>query len=218
MAFITLIMGESGTGKSSSIRTLNPEETFIINVLNKPLPFQGSRKNYVQKEGGNYYATTDHNAIKRVMKVAAARESIKTIIIDDFQYVMATEFMNRAMEKGFDKFSEISQHAFQIITEAQAIKRDDLNIIFVSHTEIDINGNYKCKTIGKMLDQHITLEGMFTTIFHSLLIDEQYKFLTQHDGKHIAKSPMGMFDSKLIDNDLNDILNKMNFYLENEKL
>jgi hypothetical protein len=218
MAFITLIMGEPGTGKSSSIRTLNPEETFIINVLNKPLPFQGSRRKYVQKEGGNYYASADHNTIRRVMKVASERENIKTIIIDDFQYVMATEFMNRAMEKSYDKFSEIAQHAFQIITDAQAIKRDSLNIIFISHTEIDINGNYKCKTIGKMLDQNVTLEGMFTNIFHSIIVDEQYKFLTQHNGKHIARSPMGMFDTKLVDNDLNTILNIMNDYLENEKL
>lgn len=217
MAVNTLIMGESGSGKSSSIRTLNPQETYIINILDKPLPFRGFKKNYVQKVGGNYFSSTNHNLIKTVVGKAAALEHVKTIIIDDFQYMLASEFMNRATERGFDKFTEIAQHAWDLVLTCQQC-RPDLNIFFLSHTENNSEGIAKCKTIGKMLDEKVTLEGMFTVVLHAFLVDDSYKFLTQHDGRHIAKSPMGMFDDKLIVNDLQYVIDKMNAYYQDELL
>src|SRR5690606_12151161 len=99
--------------------TLNPEETLIINVLDKPLPFRGFRKQYIQKEGGNYDAFSDHNKIKKAIEAVGKRDNIKTIIIDDFQYMMATEFMSRATERGYDKSTEIAQHAWDLIMSCQ---------------------------------------------------------------------------------------------------
>ncbi len=218
MANITLIMGESGTGKSTSIRNLVAKETFIINVLDKPLPFKGFKKNYVAatKEApeGNYFAADNHAHILKIIKhINETRPDIKNVIIDDFQYIMANEYMRRATENGFSKFTEIGQNAWRIASESQKC-RDDLYFFILSHTELDNAGRYKCKTIGKMLDEKITLEGMFTCVFHSIVRDGKYKFLTQNDGSHIAKSPLEMFEDQAIDNDLLSIKNKMIEYYE----
>jgi len=120
MSNTSLIIGESGTGKSTSIRNLNPEETFIINVLNKPLPFRGYKNQYkmVSADGatGNYYASNKYeNIVLVINKINAKRLDIKTLIIDDFQYLMANEFMSRALERGYDKFSEIGKHAYDLL-------------------------------------------------------------------------------------------------------
>jgi hypothetical protein len=216
MASTTLIIGESGSGKSSSLRNLNSKETFIINVLDKPLPFRGAIADYtISKNGateGNYFATDDYAIIiSLIQKISLNRLDIKTIIIDDFQYIMGNEFIKRATEKGYDKFSEIAQHAWKILKELSNARRD-LDCFVLSHSVTDENGKSKCKTIGKMLDEKISLEGMFTIILHSLIVDGKYKFLNSHDGFHIAKAPMGLFDEALLDNDLAIVKEKMNDY------
>lgn len=205
MANVVLIIGESGTGKSSSLRNLPSEETYIINILDKPLPFKGWKKKYIQKEGGNYFATDySPNIIRAIENINKNRPDIGYIIIDDFQYSMANEFMRRALEKGYGKFAEIGKIGFDII-QALLHCRTDLDCFVLSHSHIGDDGIHKCKTIGKMLDDKITLEGLFTVVFHSLIVDGHYKFLTKNDGVHVAKSPMGMFEEKLIDNDLKEI-------------
>lgn len=205
MSICTLIIGESGSGKSTSIRNLIPEETFIINILDKPLPFRGYKKNYIplSSDGkkGNYYATDDFGSLIRCIRLINTRKEIKNIIIDDYQYVLCNEFMRRATERGYEKFTEIAQHAWHIIKELIAC-RDDLYCFVLSHSDTDQNGKVKCKTVGKLLDEKINLEGMFTLVLHTQIVDGQYKFLTQHDGTHLAKSPYGMISEKLIDNDL----------------
>lgn len=203
MSNTILVMGESGTGKSTSIRNLDHEETYIINVLDKPLPFKGFKSKYQQKEGGNYYASDSAPKILNVINnINNKRPNVKNLIIDDFQYIMANEYMRRATERGFDKFTEIGQAAWNIISECSKV-REDLDVFILSHTESnDMTGKIKCKTIGKMIDNTITLEGMFTVVLHSMLKDEKYVFLTQHDGRHIAKSPLGMFEDIYISNDL----------------
>lgn len=216
MATSTLIMGESGTGKSSSIRNLDVNETFIINVLDKPLPFKGFKSKYTrfskENENGNYYASDDHSKIAKIIEfVSNKRPDIKSIIVDDFQYIMANEFMRRANERGFDKFTEIAQHAWSIIKGASAA-REDLDFFFLSHTEASSDGKVKCKTIGKMIDEKINLEGMFTIVLHTIVEDGKYRFLTQFDGSHIAKSPMDMFDRMYIENDLMYVKEKMREY------
>ena len=206
MSECTLVIGESGTGKSTSLRNLDPKETYIINVLDKPLPFRGYKANYkvTTKENplGNYKATDDFDEIiKGIKYININRPDIKNIIIDDYQYVLANEYMRRAKERGFDKFTEIAQHAWLVIKELTEC-RNDLFAFVLCHSDADSSGKMKCKTIGKMLDEKITLEGMFTCVLHTQIIDSKYKFLTQNNGNFLAKSPFGMFDEQYIDNDL----------------
>jgi hypothetical protein len=212
-----LIIGESGSGKSTAIRTLKPKETFIINVLDKPLPFRGWKKNYktvIKGDGeitGNIYVSDKQENISKIIKYVDSQPHIKNLIIDDFQYIMANEFMHRATERGYDKFTDIAKHAWTVINDA-AKTRSDLNVFFLSHSERDAEGRTKCKTIGKMLDDKITLEGMFTIVLNSLVVDEQHVFLTKNDGNNVAKSPMDLFQDKFIPNDLQLILNKLDEY------
>lgn len=215
MSNTSLIIGESGTGKSSSLRNLDCKETFIINVLDKPLPFKGYKKNYQRVSqdwlSGNYCASDDYDAIIRAIKfVDKKRMDIKTLIIDDFQYVMSNEFLT-SKEKGYEKFTSIGKHAWEIL-HALTTCRADLDCFVLSHSDIDANGRSKIKTIGKMLDEKVTIEGMFTIVLHTMVREGNYLFLTQNDGTHIAKSPMGMFQDKYIENDLAFIKSQMNNY------
>lgn len=220
MSNTSLIIGESGTGKSTSLRDLEPKETFIINVLNKPLPFKGFKKHYIKlsPDGstGNYYASDDYSTIIKVIKlVSEKRPDIKNLIIDDWQYTMGNEFMRRATETGFTKFTEIGQHAWSIIRTLINC-RDDLFCFVLSHSDSDAHGRMKCKSIGKMLDEKITIEGMFTVVLHTQIMDGNYRFLTQNDGSYIAKSPMGMFEDKYIDNSLAYVRGKMTHYFNED--
>jgi hypothetical protein len=217
MSNASLIIGESGTGKSTSIRNLDPKETFIINVCNKPLPFRGYKNKYKQittweDKEGNYYTSNDYTRIIKMLKVIDKdRPEIKNIIIDDFQYIMCAEFMNRVTEKGFDKFSEIGQHAYMIIDLLSTL-RDDLNIFVLSHSEANEQGKMKAKTIGKLIDDKVVLEGRFTMVLQTEISELGYRFITQGDKNHIAKSPMDMFEDKYIPNDLAYVVEKMNAY------
>jgi hypothetical protein len=213
-------MGESGTGKSTSIRNLNPTETFIINVLNKPLPFRGYKRSYtrVSADGstGNYYSSDNYEHIDLVIrKINAKRLEIKTLILDDFQYLMATEFMSRALERGYDKFSEIGKHAFDLLKLLPTL-RDDLDVFVLTHSEANELGKMKIKTIGKMLDQNIVIEGLYAMVLQTELTDGNYHFITQGDARHIAKSPMGMFEERNIPNDLAFVKNKMHDYYDQD--
>jgi hypothetical protein len=219
MSNTVLIIGRSGSGKSSSLRNLDPKSTFIISVLDKPLPFKGYKKLYKPIAGwddkdGNYLATDDwQRIIKCIQMIHQKRPEIMTLIIDDIQYVLANEFMRRSGERGFDKYSEMGMHYWSIINAAMSC-RSNLLSFFLSHNEIDGNGQSKVKTIGKMLDEKITIEGLFTTVLHTLVNDDEYFFLTQSDGIHNAKSPLGMFTEKLIENDLSIVIKKLNEYFE----
>jgi hypothetical protein len=220
MSSTILIIGESGSGKSSSIRNLNHNETYIINVLDKPLPFKGYKKLYIKEQvedrKPNYFATDDYHKIRQAIKaVNEHRLDIKNLIIDDFQYVMANQFMKKAMEKGYDKFTEIGQSSWSIIKDLTSC-REDLKCYVLSHSDTDQSNKVRCKTIGKMLDEKICLEGMFTIVLHALTNDNRYKFLTQNDGVHVAKSPLGMFEQKYIDNDLNEINKKIEDYFNED--
>ncbi len=216
MSNTTLIIGESGTGKSTSLRNLDPKTTYILNVLDKPLPFRQSKIKF-NAELKNYHASDDYRVLLNYIRaINERRPDITTLIIDDFQYVMANEFMNRATEKGFDKFSDMANHAWLIIKELTTT-RDDLYCFVLSHSDSDAHGRMKCKTIGKMLDDKITLEGMFTSVLHTQIVDGQYMFLTQNNGTHLAKSPMGMFAEALIPNNLADVLSVMYEYNNNEE-
>lgn len=202
MGTATLILGDSGTGKSTSLRNLNPEEVILVKAVGKPLPFKSrdwAPWDAAQKKG-TVVNTDKWEFIVGVIK--KAREYGKRIVvIDDFQYVMSNEFMRRSDEKSFDKFTEIGRHAWEVIKAAQDAP-DDLRVYFLAHTEETAMGRVKMKTIGKMLDEKITVEGMFTIVLRTLTRDDQFFFTTKNNGADTVKSPMGMFDANEIDNDL----------------
>lgn len=230
MSNTVLIIGQSGSGKSTSLRNLDPKTTFIINVLDKQLPFKGYKKNYIpiqsvkDEQGnktrdtiGNYYASDDWcDIIKTIRLINEKRLDIKTLVIDDWQYILSYEFMRRVSEKGFDKFSEMANHGWSTIDTCMRT-RQDLTCFILAHSDVDSTGRSKCKTIGKMLDEKITIEGLFTTVLHSRVSDGEYMFQTQYDGEFLAKSPMGMFNEMLIPNDLLSVKNAIENYFNEEE-
>ena len=226
MAQEILIIGESGTGKTTSFRTLNPEETFIINVAKKPLPFKGWKSKYtaITKENptGNYFASDQASAIVRTMKhVNDNMPHIKNLIVDDFQYLMANEYMRRANERGFDKFTDIGKQAWEVAHSGKSL-RDDVTFIMVGHAEetTDLKGNRKLKfkTIGKLVDNVITMEGLFTVVLYTDVNvngqhEVEYRFQTnQIDGGNTCKSPLGMFDAHYIPNDMGSVIETVSEY------
>ena len=214
------VVGGSGTGKSTSfgqfpdmgIKGLAPKETVVINVSGKDLPFRGWSKLYTGKvsEGGNYLETSSASAIsKSIDYISKDRPEIKAILIDDAQYILAFEFMRRADEKGYEKFSIIGKQVNSIM-EAARNTRKDLKVFFLWHPEQDQSGNYKMKTVGKMVDDYLTLEGLFTVIMYTKVSKGtsgkmEYQFVTNNDGQYPAKSPVGMFKDIYIPNDLGKV-------------
>jgi hypothetical protein len=169
---------------------------------------------------GNFYTTTSVDNVATMLKLINSKMAwIKYVIIDDFQYFMAFEAMDRAKEKGYEKFTEMAQHAYSVLKNAMNL-RDDLYIVVSTHSENigdRINKYDKIKTLGKMLDSVITLEGLFTyVLFTTIEKDEEnkprYMFKTNSDGTCTAKSPMGLFDELLIDNDLNMVIQRIKEY------
>lgn len=214
MSNMVLIIGESGTGKSTAIEGLNPNETFIIQVVNKPLPFKGFKTKYPLKSkeaDGNRTVTGKWNQIIGTLSYINQNSRIKVVVIDDSQYLMSDEYMTRATERGFDKFTEIGQHYYDVIKFAAGL-REDLTIVFLSHSEVKDDGRIKVKTIGKLLDEKITIEGLFTVVLNTKIEDGNYYFETQNNGFNTTKSPKGMFESVKIPNDLGYVVEKINEY------
>lgn len=217
------------SGKSTSIRNLDPQETFIIATIAKPLPFRGWKKNYtkfvIDKEtkelSGNYFVSDKSDNIIKIMKLVSSKMPyIKVLVIDDLQYSMAFEFVDRAGEKSYDKFNEMAQHMLNIFRTTFEL-RDDLTVVFLTHSEnvgTEIDPKYVLKTLGKLLKEKVTTEGLFTCmLFTEVDFDEdtpKYYFITNADGKCIAKSPMGMFNELKIDNDLNEVIKIVKEYNE----
>lgn len=224
MANLIAIVGASGSGKSSSIRTLNPEETFIINIASKPLPFKGWRSKYTiwnkDHPEGNYVNTSDVNTINKILGyINSKRPEIKNVVCEDTQYLMAFEYMDRANEKGFQKFTDIAQKFYSVLKSGITM-RDDLNIIMTCHSEnigTSDEPQYKIKTLGKLLDSSLTVEGLFTyVLFTDIQRDDEvgakYLFQTHSDGTTTAKSPMGCFEEDYIPNDLQYVIDKIKEY------
>lgn len=149
---------------------------------------------------------------------------IKQVIIDDWQYMLSYEFVDRATEVGYTKFTELAQHAMEVLRYSESM-RDDCKMIFLTHSENvgdAMNPKYSIKTIGKLLAEKVTLEGLFTYVFFTKVQEGdsgrmEYKFLTNTDGECVAKTPMGMFDDLLIDNDLNEIIKVIDAYNNDEE-
>ena len=194
-----LILGESGTGKTTAARNFDEGELAVVNVTGKPLPF---RKNFETLKN-----TTDANEILRFIRGTNA----KRILIDDCQYIMSFQYMRRIKENGWDKFNEIQSDFFSIIDAVSSLP-DDVIVYFNSHIETRDDGKQRIKTIGKMLDEKITIEGMFTTVLKTHVSDGKYYYLTQNSGNDTVKSPLGMFADFAIDNDLKYVDEKIRNY------
>ena len=204
MGVLVYVLGRSGTGKSFSMRNFDKDEIGVVNVQGKILPFKGS---------GSFDIVNTDNSSDIVDQIKKMAKEHKVIVVDDFQYVMANEFMRRATERGYDKFTEIAKHAWDI---ADCVKELPVDVIVyvMCHTDTDQEGIEKLKTIGKLLDEKIVLEGMSTIVLKTAVSDGQYMFLTQNNGKDTVKSPSGMFPAYAIDNDLKYVDQKIRSYYE----
>lgn len=189
MGIPVLILGESGTGKTTSLRNATPERFGLINVSRKPLPFRSALKPY---------NTDDYGKIIGVLKAAR----VPSIVIDDSQYLMVNAFMRRSREKGYDKFTDIANAHWSLIEYIINDLPDDRIVYLMSHVERDQLGNEKAKTVGKMIDQYITLEGLFTIVMKTRVQDGHYTFATHNSGFDTVKTPLGMFEADDIDNDI----------------
>ena len=194
MGIPVMILGESGTGKSASLRNFQPGEVAIINVAGKPLPFRTRLKTYI---------SDDYNQVTAANRGYVGKGA-KSIVIDDSQYLMADEFMRRAKENGFQKFTDIGKNYFDLISLVKTLP-DDRIVYFLSHLTTDDQGRERCKTIGKLLDEKITVEGLFTIVLKTQVKDGHYYFSTQNNGMDTVKSPIGMFEDSLTENDLKTI-------------
>jgi len=214
------IVGPTGTGKSTSIKHLNSEETYIINVAKKELPFKGSEKLY-NTENKNYKEVDDANEITRLLRVISEKAPhIKNIIIEDSNYIMGFNLISKATETGFTKFTLMAKDMVELVREARKL-RDDIKVFYFSHPETVEDGGeiigYKIKTAGKMIDNQIVLEGLFTVCLYTHVEESKdgtnvYSFVTNRFKKYPAKSPDGMFDEVKIPNDLSYVCKKIDEY------
>lgn len=202
MANKILIMGESGTGKSTSMRNFGSDEIAIVNPVGKPLPFRGK---FATLDG-----VTESRKINQFMD-KMVDEGKKVIVVDDFQYILSVPYMNRIKEAGWDKWNDFGDNYFTILDHVNSLP-DNVNVYFLTHTETLENGITTIKLIGKMLREKITIEGLFTIVLQTQVSEGNYYFLTQNSGKNTVKSPMGMFDSYSIENDLKYVDDKVRNY------
>lgn len=223
MSNFVVVLGASGHGKSTSIKSLNPEETIVINVLGKRLPFKGSAKLY-NSERKNLFKISSWDKTVTLLDKINKLDRIKNIVIDDGIYIMRNEFFDRASERGFDKYNELADHFRKIIQKCSSL-RDDLNIFMLLHTEsVESDGgikSYKASTVGKLLDKmYDPLENVAITLYCEPQFDENgiptYGFYTHKlrvDGIEIpAKTPEGMFEEDFIPNDLGLVVDTMTKY------
>ena len=203
------IVGETGTGKSTAIKHLNPEETYIINVAKKELPFKGSEKLY-NTENKNYKEVDDPVQVTKLLKTISEKAThIKNVVIEDSNYLMGFRMVEKATEVGYTKFSVMAKVMVDMFRTARKL-RDDLVIFYFSHPEtIEDSGEiigYKIKTAGKLIDNQVLLEGLLTVCLYTDVEDTKdganYSFLTNRYRKRPAKSPDGMFDKLKIPNNL----------------
>ena len=194
MAIPVLIIGKSGSGKSTSLRNCtNNQEWGLINVLNKPLPFKGKIPQVV---------TDDYSVVMNTL----AKSKAKSVVIDDAGYLITNYFMRNHSTKGagnaiFTMYNTLADNFWNLIELIKTLPEDKI-VYIIMHEDVNEFGDIKPKSIGKMLDEKICLEGMFTIVLRCIQENGKHLFVTQSDGGAVSKSPMGMFESLEIDNDL----------------
>ena len=217
------IVGSTGTGKSTSIKHLDPAETYIINVAKKELPFRGSEKIY-NSESKNYKEIEDANEISRLLKTISEKAPhIKNIIIEDSNYIMGFNMVNKATETGFTKFSVMAKDMVDLFRTARQL-RDDITVFYLTHPEEIMDGQevigHKIKTAGKLIDNQVLLEGLLTVCLYTNVEENKdgtanYQFLTNRYRKYPAKSPDGMFEEIKIPNNLQLVADSLTNYYNN---
>lgn len=202
MSIAILVLGESGSGKSTSLRNLDPAKSLLIQCISKPLPFRSSewKLRLNPQDGGNRIRTDNSLKIMQILK----KSPHEIVVIDDYQSVLVNELMNRSSERGYDKFTDIGKNAWSIFNTAGALS-EHRRVYILAHTQTDDFGNIRMKTVGKMVDQTIVPEGYFTIVLRSVVNNGNYRFSTQTNGQDCCKSPMGMFSETRVDNDLKAI-------------
>jgi len=201
MSIATLILGNSGSGKSTSLRNLDPSKTLLIQCLRKPLPFRAEGwKVRMDKSGGNIFHSDDPAKIEKVMRASGH----EIIVIDDYQAVMVNQLLSRTGETGYKKFEDIGKAAWDIFNAAGQLA-DHRRVYILAHTQTDDFGNVRMKTVGKMVDSTLVPEGYFTIVLRTQVTNGIYQFSTQTNGQDCCKSPIGMFPDSLIDNDLAEV-------------
>lgn len=195
MAMPILILGKSGSGKSTSMRNFEPDELALINVAKKPLPFR--------KQFESTLATDNYDIIKQ----ALAKTQKKSVVIDDAGYLITNFFMRKHNEsnKGngvFELYNQLADDFWNLIEWTKSKLPDDKIVYFIMHEEKNDFGDTKPKTIGKLLDEKVCVEGLFTIVLRAIASKGEYKFKTRTDGSDVTKTPMDMFETEEIDNDL----------------
>ena len=198
-----LLIGQSGSGKSTSLRNFKGDEVAVVNVLGKPLPF----KSDIKAGKCDDYAT--------ILKAIAKTEK-KTIVIDDANYLITNEFMNKSSVKGFDKYNEMGNNFFNLINGIKNIEGGK-TVYLIMHEDTDENGNVKPKTIGKLLDDKVNIQGMFTICIRSMYDNGNYIFRLKTNGQDCVKTPFGMFDDEQMENDLKKFDEVVREYYELDK-
>lgn len=193
MATAVLIMGESGSGKSASLRNFAPNEISVFNITSKPLPFKQGKTKIPKIDNATY--TDIANAL--------AKPNKRAYVIDDAGYLLSFEMFKRATETGYTKFTEMAKNFFDMLDFINTKLPSDIIVYITMHTEDDSEMHkVKVKTIGKMLDQNLKIEGLFSIVLRAVQTEDGYKFVTRDDMISTAKSPIGMWDEDMIDNDL----------------
>lgn len=189
MGFPLLVVGKSGSGKSTSMRNFKSNEVGIFNVAGKPLPFRGSFEMLAN--------TADVDTIMTVLK----RNTVNCYVIDDSQYLMAFKLIDKWQEQGYNKYTEIARDFKKLIDTVVKDTSPDTVVYFLHHVEQLDDGSIKAKTCGKMIDNWLTLEGLFSTVIMCVATENKHMFITQSDGTNTCKSPIGMLENPM-DNDL----------------
>ena len=199
-----LLIGQSGSGKSTSLRNFKGDEVAVVNVLGKPLPFKSDIK------AGK---CDDYNQILNAIK----NTSKKTIVIDDANYLITNEFMNKSSIKGFDKYNELANNFWNLINGIKNIEGGK-TVYLIMHEDTDENGNVKPKTIGKLLDDKVNIQGMFTICIRAMFDNGNYIFRLKTNGQDCVKTPFGMFENETMENDLKAFDQVVREYYELDKV
>ena len=227
MANLICLAGLSNSGKSTSLRTLDPKSTFIISCTSKQLQIPGFRKKYPNvevKEGklvGNWLVSNNYAQIEKILKaINKTRPDIKVIILDDINYLLSNETFENAQTKGYEKFTILAKNYYDLLTECQLLN-DNLTVVVVSHIEnfgTDLDPQFRLWTTGKMLTNQINLDGMFSYIIYSeRYIDDNddevhYRFKTRTDGNDTCRSVAGCFTEKYVEPDMKAIIDRINTF------